>query len=73
MATMDLECIRVALRECNHRNLERVQALERRMRENGRLTRDESIILIDALEAANAASPMRNRIRPSGCWRGEFC
>ena len=52
---MDPECIRAALRERNHRNLERVQALELRVREHGRLTRDESITLIDALEAANAA------------------
>lgn len=52
---MDLEGIRQALREHNRANLGRVQALEQRMREHGRLTRDESIALIDALEAAQAS------------------
>ena len=52
---MDLESIRAALRERNRANLERMQALEQQMRENGRLTRDEGIALIDALEAAHAS------------------
>ena len=50
----DPDAIRQALRERNRANLECVQELEQRMRERGRLTRDEGITLIDALEAANA-------------------